>query len=77
MHSFHGSCGNHPKLLNEYLHYIQYTYNFSNHSSTQVSPFEACLGYLSKYLLDFIFGKDIAVNGHSDVEKSISLKKCS
>ena len=35
-----------------------------------MSSFEACLGYFPKSPLDLIFGKDIAVDGHSDVEKS-------
>jgi hypothetical protein len=39
-------------------------------SSTQRSPFETCLGYLPKSPLYFVFGKDIAVDRHSDVEKA-------
>jgi hypothetical protein len=31
------------------------------------------LGYLPKSPLDFVFGKDIAVDGHSDVDKAMQL----
>jgi hypothetical protein len=37
---------------------------------TQTPPFEACFGYLPKSPLDFIFGKDVAIDGHSDVDKA-------
>ena len=52
------------------MHYIQHTYNHAKHSSTQVYQFESCLGYFPKPPLDFIFGKNIAVHGHSDVDKA-------
>ena len=70
VHLLHGYCGKHPKLRDEHLHYIQHAYNHSKHSSTQVSPFEACFSYFPKSPLDFIFGKYIAVDGHSDVDKA-------
>jgi hypothetical protein len=64
-----GYCSKHPKLWDEHLHYIQHAYNRANHSSTQTSPFEACFGYLPKYPLDFIFGKDIAIDGQYDIDR--------
>lgn len=70
VHILRGYCGKHPNLWDEHFHYIQHAYNRAKHSSTQVFPFEACLGYLSKSPLDFIFGKDIAIDGHSDVDKT-------
>ena len=60
----------HPKLWDENLHYIQHAYNQTKHYSTQTSPFEACLRYLPKSHLDFIFEKYIAIGGHSDIEKA-------
>jgi hypothetical protein len=69
VHLLHGYCSKHPKLWDEHLHYIQHAYNRAKHSSTQTSPFEACFGYLQKYPLDFIFGKDDANDGHSDIDK--------
>jgi hypothetical protein len=36
---------------------------------TQTSPFEACFGYLPKYHLDFIFGKDVSIDGHYDIDR--------
>jgi hypothetical protein len=60
----------HPKLWDEHLCYVQHAYNRAKNSSTQRSPFETCLGYLPKYPLDFVFGKDIAVEGHSDVDRA-------
>ena len=41
----------------------------------QVSPSEACLCYLPKSPLYFILGKDIAVDGHNDVDKAKHLIK--
>ena len=49
---------------------MQHAYNHAKHSSTQRSPFETCFGFIPKYPLDFVFGKDIAVDGHSDVDKA-------
>jgi len=46
-------CGKHPKLWDEHLHYIQQAYNHVKHSSTQVSPFEVCLGYFPKVSFGF------------------------
>ena len=66
----HGYCGKHHKLWDEHLTYIQHAYNRAKYSSKQVSPFEASLGYFPKYPLDFMFGKYIAVDGHSDVDKA-------
>ena len=39
-------------------------------SSTLTQPFEACLGYFPKSPLDFIFEKDVAVYGHSSIDKA-------
>lgn len=57
IHLLHGYCSKHPKLWDEHLHYIQHGCNQVEHSSTQTSPFEACLGYSPKSPLDFIFVK--------------------
>ena len=70
MHFLHGYCGKHPKLWDEHLHHIHNSHNHAKHSSIQVSPFEACLSYLLKSPLDFIFGKYIEIDGYSDVDKT-------
>jgi hypothetical protein len=70
VHLLHAYCSKHPKLWDEHLHYIQHAYNRAKHSSTQTSPFEACFGYLPKSPLDFIFGKDIAVDGQYDIDRA-------
>jgi hypothetical protein len=72
VHLLRGYCNKHPKLWDEHLHYIQHAYNRSKHSSTQTSPFEACFGYLPKSPLDFIFGKDIAIDGQYDINREKS-----
>lgn len=70
VHIIHGYCSKNPKLWDEHLHYIKHAYNWSKHSSTQTSQFEACFGYLPKSPLDFIFGKDVVIDGHSDIDKA-------
>ena len=65
-----GYCSKHPKLWDEKLHYIHYAYNKAKHSSTNTSPFEACLGYLPRSSLDFIFEKYVTIVGHSDIDKA-------
>jgi hypothetical protein len=35
----------------------------------KTSPFEACFGYFPKYPLDFIFGKDISIDCHHDIDR--------
>ena len=70
VHLLRGYCSKHPKLWDEQLHYIQHAYNWEKHSSTQTSPFEACFGYFPKLPLDLIFGKDDAIDGHSDIDKA-------
>jgi len=65
-----GYCSRHPKLLDEHLCYVQHAYNRAKHSSTQRSPLETCFGFTQKYPLDFVFGKDIVVDGHNDVDKA-------
>jgi hypothetical protein len=70
VHLLRGYCSKHPKLWDEHLHYIQHAYNRAKHSSTQTSPFEACFGYLPKSPLDFIFGKDIAIDGQYDIDRA-------
>ena len=52
---------------------MQHAYNRAKHSSTQRSPFETCFGFTPRSPLDFVFGKDIAVDGHSDVDKKTKL----
>ena len=64
VHLLRGYCSKHPKLWDEKLHYIQRAYNWAKHSSTNTSPFEAFFGYLPKLPLDFIFEKDVAIDGH-------------
>jgi len=59
-------------MWDEHFQYIQHAYNWAKHSSTQISPFEACMGYLPKSPLDFIFGKDVSIEGHSDIDKEIN-----
>jgi len=39
-------------------------------SSTKLFLFEACLGYLPKSPLYFIFGNFFVVDGHGDVDKA-------
>ena len=70
VHLLRRYCSKHPKLWNDQLHYIQHTYNWAKHSSTQTSYFEVSFGYLPKYPLYFIFGKDVAIDGHSDIDKA-------
>jgi hypothetical protein len=70
VHLLRGYCRKHPKLWDEHLHYIQHAYNRAKHSSTQTSPFEACFGYLPKSPLDFIFGKDISIDGQYDIDRA-------
>ena len=70
VHLLRGYCSKHPKLWDEQLHYIQHAYNWANHSSTNTSPFEVCFGYFPKSPLDFIFGKDFEIDGHSDIDKA-------
>lgn len=65
-----GYYNKHPKLWDQHFHYIQHAYNRTKHSSTQTSPFEACLEYLPKSPLDFIFGKYVVIDGHSDIDKA-------
>lgn len=53
IHLLRGYCSKNPKLWDEQLHYIQYAYDQAKHSSTQTSPFEACMAYLPKSPFDF------------------------
>ena len=75
VHLIRGYCNKHPKLWDEHLCYVQHVYNQAKNSSTQRSPFETCLGYLPKYPLDFVFGKDIAVDRLNDVDKATKFIK--
>ena len=70
VHILRGYCSKHPKLWDEHLHYIQHSYNHVKHSSTQTSPFEAWYGYFPKSPLDFIFGKDVSIDGHLDIDRA-------
>ena len=65
-----GYCSKHPKLWDEHLCYVQHAYNRAKHSSTQRSPFETCFNFTPRPPLDFVFGKGIMVDGHSDVDKA-------
>jgi hypothetical protein len=73
VHLLRAYCGKHPKLWDEHLHYIHHAYNQAKHSSTQMSPFEACFGYFPKSPLDFIFGKDIAIDGQYDIDRVVNM----
>ena len=64
-----GYCSKHHKLWDEHLRYVQHAYNQAKHSSIQRSPFETYYGFTPRSPLDFVFGKEIAVDGHSDVDK--------
>ena len=67
---FRGYCNKNPNLVDERLCYVQHSYNRAKHSSTYRSHFGTCFGFTTRSLLDFIFGKDIAVDGHGDVDKA-------
>lgn len=60
----------HPMFWDEHLYYLWHAYNRAKHSSTQRSTFETCFDFTPRSPLDFVFGKDIAVDGHSDVDKA-------
>jgi len=47
----------HPKTWDEYIVYIQHSYNRSLHYSTDKSPFETCFGYFPPSPLDTVYGK--------------------
>jgi hypothetical protein len=64
---------NHPKFWDEHIHYFQHAYNRAKCSLNQSPPFEASFGYLPKSPLDFIFGKDVSIYGHSDFDKAKKL----
>jgi len=70
IHLLRGYCSKHPKIWDEHLCYVQHAYNRAKHSSTQRSPFETCFGFIPRSPLDFVFGKDTTVDGHSDVDKA-------
>jgi hypothetical protein len=57
-----GYCSKHPNLWDEQIPYVQHVYNRYLHSSTQISPFETCFGYLPKVPLDLMYGRDDDVN---------------
>jgi len=65
-----GYYNKHPKIWDEHLCCVQHAYNQAKHSSTQRSPFETYFGFIPRSPLDFVFGKDIVVDGHSDVDKA-------
>ncbi len=70
IHLLRGYCNKHPKLWDEQWHYIQHVYNREKRCSTLTLPFEACLGYFPKSPLDFIFEKDVVLDGHSDIDRA-------
>ena len=65
-----GYCSKHPKLWDEHLCYVQHPYNRAKNFSTKRSPFETCFGFTPRSPLDFVFSKDITVDGRSDVDKA-------
>ena len=65
-----GYSSKHPKLSGEHLCYVQHAYNNAKHFSTQRSPFETYFGFTPRSPLDFVFGKDTMVEGHSDLNKA-------
>jgi hypothetical protein len=71
VHLLWGYCSRHPKIWDE--HYVQHAYNHAMHSSTQRLLFETCFGYLPKTPLDIAFGKDVVVDGQSDVDKAMNV----
>jgi hypothetical protein len=70
VHFLRGYCSKHPKLWDEWLHYVQHAYNRAMHYSTQRSPFETCLGYLPKSPMDFSFREASKEDGKDDVDKA-------
>jgi len=54
---------------------VQHAYNQEKHSSTHRYPFETCFGFTPRSPLDFFFGKDIAIDGHNDVNKETKFIK--
>ena len=52
------------------MNYIKHAYNRENNSSTNTSTFEACFGYFPRSPLEFIFEKDVTIDGHSDIDKA-------
>jgi hypothetical protein len=70
IHILRGYYSKRHKILDEHLHYIHHAHNQAKHSSTQTSPFETYFGYFPKYPLDFIFGKDIVIDGHYDIDRA-------
>jgi len=52
-----GYHSKHTKSWDEYLEYIQHSYNRAIHSSIHKSPFETYFGYLPPSSFDYVFGK--------------------
>jgi hypothetical protein len=50
------------KLWDEQIPYVQHPYNRALHSSTQISPFETCFGYLLKVPLELMYMRNVDVN---------------
>lgn len=73
VHLLRGYCSKHPKLWDESLHYEKHAYNRPLHSSTSISPFETCYGYLQKSPMDFMFCEEAKEDGHGDADKAIKL----
>jgi len=51
-----GYCSKHTKLWDEHFCYVQHAYNRAKHSSTHISPFETCFGFVPQSPMDFVFG---------------------
>ena len=65
-----GYCSKHPKLWDEHLCYVQHAYNHAKNSSTQRSPFDTCFGFIPRYPFDFIFERDVVLDGHNNVDRA-------
>jgi hypothetical protein len=57
-----GYCSKHPKLWYKQILYVEHAYNRSLHSSTHISPFNTCFGYLPKLPLDFMYDRYVDMN---------------
>lgn len=52
VHMLRGYNAKHPKTWDESVPFLQFAINYTVHSSTNKSPSEACLGFLSQSPLD-------------------------
>ena len=59
LRGYYNKC---PKVWDEHIPYVKHAYNRALHSSTQISTFETCFGYLPKVPLDLMYERDVIVN---------------